>query len=81
MGIFELIRQVVSMVKKKQIWEEFGLSEEKLTKILKEIRHTEIDSEGLIDFCKQVFPNSKEDQVRGFFLVQVASEWSPKDDD
>jgi len=53
----------------------FGVSEESIEKIYKDIQHAEIESKDVVDFCKHAFPSSKEAQIRAFLLCSVASEW------
>ncbi len=71
----------VTMADEKEIWEEFGVTEDAWDRISAELDAADEKSENLIDYCKAVFPNSVQDQVRAFMIAVDFKDWDVDDDE
>lgn len=54
--------------RKKTPAEKIGLSDDEMNRIWKECRHAKIDVDSPIELIKVLFPNSKENQVKAWFM-------------
>lgn len=56
------------MAKEKTIAEEFGVSDKEYDKIWEEFKKTDMNNDDLFELIKELFPKSKETQVKAYFL-------------
>ena len=61
-----------------ELWEDFGISEKELDKIWKSCQHAKIDADNFIELVKELFPNSKESQVKAWFIFNTGIELGEK---
>ena len=54
--------------KETDIWDDFGVSEKEFDRITKICQHAKIDAEDFTILVKELFPNSKENQVKAWFM-------------
>lgn len=52
----------------------FGITEEQYDTIWKQVEHAKIETDDLMELCKLLFPDSKENQVKAALLTMSFDE-------